>query len=166
MQDHPQSLAVMGRPLCRGLDIRVILTIVGSLMAALRMEVASGRDADANFAAPRALDGGYAPQAGPCVRLLNKGLKMSDPIVIDVRSEAEYATGYVQGAVNLPLDRFTEDIAQVAPDKTAALILYCVSGARSGAACAWLQKEGYTQVSNGGSTGAVATALGRPIERA
>ena len=100
-----------------------------------------------------------------CVRLPKKGLDMSDPIVIDVRSEGEYASGYVQGSVNLPLDRFTEGIEQVAPDKTAPLILYCVSGARSGAACAWLQKEGYTQVRNGGSTGAVATALGRPIER-
>ena len=155
----------MGRPLRRGLDIRVILAIVGNLISAIRMEAASGRDAYAIFAALRALDGGYAPGAGPRLRLLNKGLEMSDPIVIDVRSEAEFATGYVQGAVNLPLDRFTEDIAQLAPDKTAPLILYCVSGARSGAACAWLQKEGYTQVSNGGSTGAVAMALGRPIER-
>ena len=89
---------------------------------------------------------------------------MSDPLVIDVRSEGEFASGYVQGSVNLPLDRFTEGIGQVAPDKSAPLVLCCVSGARSGAACAWLLQQGYTQVTNGGSTGAVARALGRAIE--
>jgi len=165
MQDHRQSLAVMGCPLRWALDVLVKLPIFCSLMAALRTPVASGRESGANFAALRVQDGGYASRDGPRVRLLKKGLDMSDPILIDVRSEGEYASGYVQGSVNLPLDRFTEGIAQVATDKSAPLVLYCVSGARSGAACAWLQKEGYTQVSNGGSTGAVAMALGRPIER-
>lgn len=155
----------MGRPPRWAFDALVKLPFFCSLMAALRTPVASGWESDANFAALRVQDGGYAPQDGPRIRLLKKGLDMSDPIVIDVRSEGEYASGYVQGSINLPLDRFTEGIAQVAPDKSAPLILYCVSGARSGAACAWLQKEGYTQVSNGGSTGAVAMALGRPIER-
>lgn len=91
---------------------------------------------------------------------------MSDPVVIDVRSEGEYAAGHVRGSVNLPLDRFTDDIGRVAPDKNASLILCCASGARSGAACTWLQQQGYTQVVNGGSAGSVAMSLGRAIDRA
>ncbi len=90
---------------------------------------------------------------------------MSEPLVIDVRSEGEFASGHVQGSVNLPLDRFTSGIEAVAPDKDAPLILCCASGARSGAACAWLQQQGYTQVSNGGGAGSVAMALGRSIQR-
>ena len=30
----------------------------------------------------------------------------SNALVIDVRSPGEYASGHVQGAINLPLDRF------------------------------------------------------------
>ena len=89
---------------------------------------------------------------------------MTDPLVIDVRSEGEFASGHVQGSVNLPLDRFTTGIETVAPDKDAPLILCCASGARSGAACDWLQQQGYTQVSNGGGAGMVASSLGRAME--
>lgn len=86
-------------------------------------------------------------------------------LLIDVRSEGEFAAGHVRGAINLPLDRFAQDIVRVAPDKHAAIMLCCASGARSGMACGYLQQQGYTQVVNGGGAGAVAMQLNRPIDR-
>jgi phage shock protein E len=86
-------------------------------------------------------------------------------LLIDVRSPGEYASGHVQGALNLPLERFAQEIEQLAPDKHFPVIMYCLSGARSGGACRLLQQLGYTQVVNGGSAGAVALQLKLPIER-
>ena len=87
-------------------------------------------------------------------------------MVIDVRSPGEYASGHVQGAINLPLNRFEQEIGHVAPDKSEPVLIYCLSGGRSGGACRLMQQLGYLQVVNGGSVGAVALKLNRPIERA
>ncbi|CAN5167762.1 rhodanese-like domain-containing protein [soil metagenome] len=87
-------------------------------------------------------------------------------LVIDVRSPGEYESGHVRGALNLPLDRFAQDIGRLAPDKSVPVMLYCLSGGRSGGACRLMQQLGYQQVINGGSAGAVALQLNRPIERA
>ena len=87
-------------------------------------------------------------------------------LLIDVRSPGEYASGHVQGAINLPLSRFEQEIGHLAPDKSVPVMMYCLSGGRSGGACRLMQQLGYRQVVNGGSVGAVALKLNRPIERA
>lgn len=87
------------------------------------------------------------------------------PLVLDVRSPAEFASGHVEGAINLPLDTFAQSIESVAPDKQQPLVLYCASGMRSAMACQYLAKLGYAQVVNGCSAGAVAQELARPVVR-
>lgn len=89
----------------------------------------------------------------------------ANPLVVDVRSPAEFATGHVAGSINLPLGELAERAASVLPQRDAPMILCCVSGARSDMAAQWLRAQGYTQVSNGGGAGAVALRLGLPIER-
>ena len=89
----------------------------------------------------------------------------SYPLIIDVRSPGEFATGHVRGSVNIPLDSFAEQIARRVPDKTTAVVLCCASGGRSGMACNFMQQQGYQQVSNGGSAGAVAMQFGLPVDR-
>lgn len=91
---------------------------------------------------------------------------MSDPhppLVIDVRSPAEFAAGHIQDSINLPLDAFAQRIEQIAPDKHTPIILCCASGGRSGMACSFMMQRGYTQVSNGGGAGNLARALQRPV---
>jgi len=92
-------------------------------------------------------------------------MQAPQPTLVDVRSAAEYASGHVDGAVNLPLDRLANDALALLPDKSAPLVLYCVSGARSAMALQWLQQMGYTRASNGLSAGAVALQTGRGIRR-
>ncbi len=89
----------------------------------------------------------------------------ADALLLDVRSPGEYASGYVQGAVNLPLDRFVQEYENVAPDKTRQIVVYCHSGARSGQAVQFLLQQNYANVVNGISAGAVALKTGRPIHR-
>lgn len=90
-------------------------------------------------------------------------MDMKQATLVDVRSPAEYASGHVEGAVNLPLDRLTQDAPALLPNKSAPLVLYCVSGARSEMALQWLKQMGYAQVNNGLSAGAVALQTGRGI---
>ena len=52
-------------------------------------------------------------------------------LVIDVRTEAEFREQHLPGALNIPLDRLSEEIARHAPDKSKPLLLHCRSGARS-----------------------------------
>lgn len=68
-------------------------------------------------------------------------------LLLDVRTEGEYAEGHIPGAKNLPLQSL-EGIASVAPAKDTPLFLYCRSGARSGQATSLLQRMGYTRVTN------------------
>ena len=93
-------------------------------------------------------------------------MNTTQAVLVDVRSPAEFASGHVQGAVNLPLDRLASDALAVLPDKSAPLVLYCISGARSEMAAQWLRQAGYTQVTNGLSAGSVALKSGRSIQRA
>ena len=86
-------------------------------------------------------------------------------VLIDVRSRGEFAGGHIAGSLNLPLDELPARVASEVPDKQAPLLLFCASGIRSGRAAAFLAAQGYTQAHNGGSVGAVATKLGRPIQR-
>ena len=71
-------------------------------------------------------------------------------VLIDVRSAEEYASGHLQGAVNIPHDRIVEEIGSVAPDKSARIILYCRSGRRADTALNALKAAGYENVSNYG----------------
>lgn len=86
-----------------------------------------------------------------------------DAVILDVRSPAEFAGGHVAGAINLPLDRFVDGYAAIAPDKAAQVLVYCASGARSGQAVQFLQQQGYTQVQNGVSASNVARQFGRAL---
>jgi phage shock protein E len=70
-------------------------------------------------------------------------------ILVDVRTPAEYVSGHIPTAVNIPN---TEIAARPPTDDTSALIIvYCRSGARSAAARQTLQKLGYSNVVDFGS---------------
>ncbi len=90
----------------------------------------------------------------------------ADAILIDVRSAGEFASGYIDGAISLPLDSISHTISAAVPDKSAAIIVYCRSGARSASAKSLLTGMGYQQVINGGGVGGLALKLQRPVRRA
>lgn len=67
-----------------------------------------------------------------------------DYILVDVRTGAEYADGYIPGAVNIPYTEITEGLAGT--DHSKLIIVYCRSGNRSGQAKAALEEAGYVNV--------------------
>lgn len=74
-------------------------------------------------------------------------------LVVDVRSPAEFNSGHLQEAVNLPLAELKEVVSRRAPDKSQVLLLHCLSGTRSGMAMRQLKGIGYSNVFNLGSYG-------------
>jgi rhodanese-related sulfurtransferase len=52
---------------------------------------------------------------------------------------------------NIPMDRFQQQIGEVAKDKGAPLLLHCASGGRSSLACRTAKGLGYTNAHNLGS---------------
>jgi len=98
----------------------------------------------------------------PFVRMTSDATPQK-PIIIDVRSPLEYASGHVEGSVNLPLDRFVEAYAAVIQDKAKQVVVYCASGARSSQAVQFLMAQGYANAVNGISCHNVANRLGKSV---
>lgn len=71
--------------------------------------------------------------------------------VIDVRTEAEWNAGHVEGAILIPHDRIQLDTARLAIDKKSKIYLYCRSGRRTAIAENVLKKSGYLDLINLGT---------------
>ena len=71
--------------------------------------------------------------------------------VIDVRSEEEFQEKHLPGAINIPLNRLSSEIARHVPDKEQPVLLHCLSGGRSGIGKAMLKRMGYQHCFNLGS---------------
>ncbi len=64
--------------------------------------------------------------------------------IVDVRTEPEYESGHLPGAINIPLDSLST--ISTIEDFDTMLIVYCQSGVRSKQAALQLLDMGYTNV--------------------
>jgi len=69
--------------------------------------------------------------------------------LVDVRTPGEFAGGHVKGSVNIPLDLLPTQMSKLKSKKS--IIVFCRSGSRSSIAKSLLEKNGFTNVINGGS---------------
>ncbi len=63
-----------------------------------------------------------------------------NPVVVDVRSTAEFATGHLANSKNVPLDQLEKRSGEFPNNRP--LLVVCATGARSGRAVAQLKKSG------------------------
>jgi rhodanese-related sulfurtransferase len=70
------------------------------------------------------------------------------PLVVDVRTAAEYAMGHIDGAINIDIARRDFASAISTLDRDATILLYCRSGSRSLHAAALLKRDGFQDVHN------------------
>lgn len=80
--------------------------------------------------------------------LLTDALK-NGAFLVDVRTPAEYASGSVQGAINIPLAEVSAQINKFKGKDR--IVVFCQSGSRSQRAKAVLEHYGLPHVVNGGS---------------
>lgn len=96
--------------------------------------------------------GGLAAQekvGEPGLRAL---LAEKSTVVLDVRTEEEFVSGHLPGARLLPYDAIdAASASRAAPDKKAAVVVYCRSGRRSALAARTLEALGYTRVRDFGA---------------
>ena len=70
----------------------------------------------------------------------------ADYIIIDARTEEEFAEGYIENAILIPEYEIAGRAEKELPDKDALILVYCRSGRRSKIASEELVKLGYTNV--------------------
>ena len=99
------------------------------------------------------------------VFILSLGIyaKDKDVLIIDVRTAAEWNSGYLENATHITLDTIEEYITLTEPNKNKEIYLYCRSGNRSGKATSILQDLGYKNVTNIGGIQSASSNLSIPI---
>lgn len=74
-------------------------------------------------------------------------LLKEDAVLVDVRTEDEYNSKHIKGALNIPLDK----ISDIELEKNKKIIVYCQSGKRSKQAANTLVELGFSEVYDFGS---------------
>lgn len=69
--------------------------------------------------------------------------------LVDVRTAVEFAGGSAKGAVNIPLDTVSSQLAKFKDKKS--IVVFCRSGNRSGQAKRILEQNDFENVINGGT---------------
>lgn len=69
-----------------------------------------------------------------------------DYIIIDARTEEEFAEGHIENAILIPEYEIKDRAEKELPDKEQLILVYCRSGRRSKIASEELVKLGYTNV--------------------
>jgi len=70
----------------------------------------------------------------------------SDVIVLDVRSEAEFLSGHIEGAILLSVQEIESHAESILLDHNAVILVICQSGNRSRTAAQALVDLGFTNV--------------------
>lgn len=72
-------------------------------------------------------------------------------VVVDVRSQGEFASGHLPKAINIPVDEIENALPRRFANRGQVLLLHCQSGMRSGMAKRKLRALGYADAFNLGS---------------
>lgn len=87
------------------------------------------------------------------------------PLVLDVRTEREYAAGHIPGAVNIPHDELPERLDELPADRDTEIVVHCQSGKRAAIAERVLAQAGYGEVRDLDGHWAGWSAEGLPTEQ-
>jgi len=76
------------------------------------------------------------------------GSELAAAVVLDVREPGEYNVDGLTGALNIPLRQIPRRLTELEAYKNDRLVVVCASGYRSSAAASYLEKAGWSQLSN------------------
>ncbi len=82
--------------------------------------------------------------ATEAVALINR----NHALVVDVRDDAEFASGHIVDAKHIPLAQLESRLKELAKYKDKPLLVHCQRGARAAKACDILRKAEFKQVHN------------------
>jgi len=117
-----------------------------SLMGALLLALAPGLSLATEQGSKGSDAAGVAGvQPGPVDGATAHKLVASGVKVVDVRTPAEFSSGHVPGAMNIPHDEMAARHAEIGPPSTPVL-LYCKSGRRTEIAEKALREKGFSTI--------------------
>ncbi|PKL12018.1 MAG: rhodanese-like domain-containing protein [Spirochaetae bacterium HGW-Spirochaetae-8] len=120
-----------------GLGVLAIVLVVAGCAGRSKPEVAVGAPAPVARAQYRKI----SPQEAKSM-MADKSV-----IILDVRTEAEFTQGHIEGAILIPNETITTTVRPAAlTDLNAVVLVYCRSGNRSSQAAKKLVTLGYAQV--------------------
>ena len=70
----------------------------------------------------------------------------TDYVLLDVRTEAEFAQAHIPGAICIPNETIGAEEIEALPEKDQLILVYCRSGNRSKQAAQKLAELGYTNI--------------------
>jgi rhodanese-related sulfurtransferase len=94
---------------------------------------------------------------------LKEKIETENPLLIDVRKPAEYASGHIPHAINIPLQTLAENLDKIPQNRP--VVLYCTTGYRTGMGVMTLQMLGYTNVQAFPPSIQAWKAAGEPLEK-
>jgi rhodanese-related sulfurtransferase len=121
----------MSPSLRRAFWIATWLTSLGFWSAACGVDAGSAPDASAEISQKEVLASIGTQQA---------------PLLLDVRTPEEYASGHVPGARNLPIDQLPARSGELAAYRDQPVVVYCERGPRGAKAAEDLTAAGFTSV--------------------
>ena len=116
----------------RNNKIRVATAVVAALMAALL--AACGASSKPSY---------RQITADEAARMMQEE---TDFVLLDVRTQEEYASGHIPGAICISNETIGSEEIPELPDKDQLILVYCRSGNRSKQASQKLAEQGYTNV--------------------
>lgn len=87
------------------------------------------------------LTGGKRLSVPEAVRLIND----RDPLILDVRSPADYKRGHLLNAINVPLAKLRDRVSELGKDKSRPLLIYCALGGSGAEAARLLTQLGFAE---------------------
>jgi len=97
------------------------------------------------------------------VELSARLAESAPPLVLDVRSDAEWNAGHIAGAMHIPVDEVEARLAEIPRDRD--VVVHCAVGPRANRAEATLAKAGYERVIHLEGGFLAWSAAGLPIEK-
>lgn len=82
----------------------------------------------------------------PASELVQRIKDGSAPFILDVRSEREFASSHIPGAVNIPHVDIKDRLSEILAFKEKEVVVHCESGVRAGIAEAVLHGAGFKRV--------------------
>lgn len=89
---------------------------------------------------------GGVPSVSPAeaVLLMNRARLF----ILDVREDAEFAAGHIQGAKHIPVAKLEERMKELDKQKNKPVLVVCQRGVRANTACKLLATHEFTQVNS------------------
>lgn len=91
-------------------------------------------------------DGWAAEEISPAQVREQVAAEAQSLVILDVRSEEEYADGHVPGALHIPHDELAARLTELETSKDKPIVVYCRSGKRAAKALTILHEAGFTRL--------------------